>query len=89
VPVSTPRRGCSFRLGQGFEGTRLAPRLLALAYEALVPMLLPETTPPGPQAPADVPWHAATVATAPYDTEVLPNVSCADADSRPVCARLV
>ena len=89
MPVSSPRGGCSFRLGQGFEGTRLAPQLLALAYEALVPILQPDAPRPLPQAPTAVPWYAAAVAAAPYDTEVLHNVPGADADGRPVCARLV
>ena len=93
MPVSFARSGGSFRLGQGFEGTRLAPRLLALAYEALVPILLPEATRPLPlpQPPCDVPLFAAAVATAPYDydMEVFANVPCADADGRPVRACLV
>jgi hypothetical protein len=88
VPVSPSRGSRSFRLDQDFEGTRLAPRLLALAYQTLVPILLPEAMRPREPSPRGT-LPAARGAAAPFDTEVPEHVQHADADRRLVRARLV
>jgi len=89
MAVPSPRRNGSVRLAQGFEGSRLAAPLLALAYQTLLPILVPSAPLPSPQAPTDLSDHAAAAAAIPFDTEVLAHAPPADPDGRPVRPRLL